>query len=172
MLNNGRYKSDCLLAIRSLNMQYTPAGDSILASLTTLESPPLEFKGTRRMSGAWTSHPMANTWQQAAAIRQPTVGCRYGRTIRIFSGHTGEIDGVEFSPDGKYLLAGGGADHTALLWDVASGETVQIFSGHTGSIDDAAFSPDGKLIVTAGGEDKTARIWEVAQGKRCVSLRS
>src|SRR6266545_1734924 len=40
MLNNGDTNLVALLAIRSLNMQYTPAGDSILASLTTLESPP------------------------------------------------------------------------------------------------------------------------------------
>ncbi len=34
-----------LLAIRSLNMQYTPSGDAVLTSLTTLEVPPLELKG-------------------------------------------------------------------------------------------------------------------------------
>jgi WD40 repeat protein/transcriptional regulator with XRE-family HTH domain/energy-coupling factor transporter ATP-binding protein EcfA2 len=166
MLNNGDTNLIALLAIRSLNMQYTPAGDSILASLTTLESPPLEFKG--HTSDVWgvdfspdgkylatgSSDKTARLWDVAT-----------GETIRIFSGNTGEIDGVDFSPDGKYLLAGGGADHTARLWDVASGKTVQIFSGHTGGPDSGGFSPDGKLIVTAGGEDLTARIWDVATGE-------
>jgi WD40 repeat protein/transcriptional regulator with XRE-family HTH domain len=166
MLNNGDTNLIALLAIRSLDMQYTPAGDSILASLTTFESPPLEFKG--HTADVWgvdfspdgkylvtgSDDRTARLWDVAT-----------GETIRIFSGQSGGIDGVEFSPDGKYLLAGGGADHTARLWDVASGETVQVFSGHTGSVDDAAFAPDGKLIVTAGGEDMTVRIWDVATGE-------
>jgi len=166
MLNNGDTNLIALLAVRSLNMQYTPSGDAVLAGLTTFEAPPRLFRGHR--SDVWgvdfspdgkylatgSSDKTARLWDLAT-----------GETILVLSGHTGEIDGVEFSPDGKYLLTAGGADHTARLWNVASGETVQVFSGHTGSVDDGAFSPDGKLIVTAGGEDMTARIWDVAAGE-------
>src|SRR5688572_6216226 len=165
MLNKGDTNLIALLAIRSLNMQYTPSGDAVLAGLTTLESPPRVFTG--HSSDVWgvdfspdgkylvtgSSDRTARLWDVAT-----------GETIRVFSGHT-EIDRVDFSPDGKYLLTGGGADHTALLWDIATGKTVQIFSGHTGSVDSGGFSPDGKLIVTAGGQDLTARIWDVATGE-------
>ena len=87
-----------------------------------------------------------------------------GEEIAVFSVETGEVGGVEFSPDGKFLLMAV-TDQTARLWDVATGQEVQVFSGHTGSVDSVAFSPDGKTIVTNGSSDKTARLWDVASGQ-------
>ena len=165
MRSNGDTNLIALLSIRSLNIQYTPYGDAVLSSLTTLQAPPLEFKG--HTGDVWgvaispdgkylatgSSDKTARLWDLAS-----------GETIRVFSGHSGEVWDIAFSPDGKYLLTAS-ADGTARLWDVASGETVQVFSGHTATVDDVDFSPDGKYIVTAGGADKTARIWDVASGE-------
>jgi WD40 repeat protein len=81
-----------------------------------------------------------------------------------FKGHTSDVWGVDFSPDGKYL-ATGSSDKTARLWDVATGETLRTFSGHTGEIDGVEFSPDGKYLLTGGGADHTARLWDVASGE-------
>ena len=70
-----------------------------------------------------------------------------GQIIRTFVGHSGLIYDLAFSPDGQYLLTGGG-NRIAILWDVATGQPIRAFSGHTFNVLSVAFSPDGKLIVT------------------------
>jgi WD40 repeat protein len=83
--------------------------------------------------------------------------------LRTFIGHTDAVVSVAFSPDGKYVLTGG-FDHTAKLWDAATGELVRDFYGHTGAVDSVAFSPDGKYVLTGSG-DATARLWDAATGE-------
>jgi WD40 repeat protein len=165
MLNNGDTNLIALLSIRSLKMQYTPSGDAILSSLTTLEVPPQELKG--HTSDLWGVDFSPDGKYVVTSSNDKTVrlwDLATGETIRIFSGHTAEVWDVVFSPDGKYLLTGS-ADQTARLWDAMNGETVQVFSGHIGSVDAVAFSPDGKYVVTTGSTDKTARLWNIASGK-------
>ena len=79
-----------------------------------------------------------------------------------FTGHTGVVQGVAFSPDGKQVLTSS-SDETARLWDVRQREEVLKFTGHTGSLRGAAFSPDGKTVLT-GGDDNTARLWDAQTG--------
>jgi hypothetical protein len=54
-------------------------------------------------------------------------------------------------------------DHTARLWDAASGAALTTLEGHTAEVWNAAFSPNGKRIVTASA-DHTARLWDAASG--------
>jgi hypothetical protein len=86
-----------------------------------------------------------------------------GQQIRAFKGHTGSVNSVAFSPDGKQVLTGS-YDKTARLWDAASGKETCAFRGHTGSVNSVAFSPDGKQVLT-GSVDTMARLWDAASGK-------
>jgi WD40 repeat protein/serine/threonine protein kinase/DNA-binding XRE family transcriptional regulator len=83
--------------------------------------------------------------------------------VRTLSGHTGYVNSVAFSPDGKYVLTGS-ADKTARLWDAASGTEIRTFSGHTDAVVSVVFSPDGKYVLT-GSYDNTARLWDASTGK-------
>ena len=75
---------------------------------------------------------------------------------------------MAFSPDGT-LLATASDDHTARIWDTATGTTRTTLHGHTGRVPGVAFSPDGTLLATAS-DDGTARIWDTATGATLATL--
>jgi WD40 repeat protein/transcriptional regulator with XRE-family HTH domain len=89
---------------------------------------------------------------------------------RELRGHTADVWGADFSPDGK-VLATGSSDKTIRLWDLGTGKTIRIFSGDTSGYEEIAFSPDGKYIIAAGGTDKMAHLLDV-DGGQIVKLLS
>ena len=76
----------------------------------------------------------------------------------------GAVASAAVSPDGK-LVATGSWDHSAKIWDAATGHAIRkLDGGHTGYINSVEFSPDGRELLTAS-DDGTARLWNVATGK-------
>jgi eukaryotic-like serine/threonine-protein kinase len=73
-----------------------------------------------------------------------------GRQIRALRGHNGQVLRFALSPDGE-RLATASADHTARLWDIATGESREL-RGHTDSVKWVAFSPDGEAVLTASSD--------------------
>jgi len=72
--------------------------------------------------------------------------------------HANELICVAFSPDGRFLVAGG-FEGAAAVYDLQTGQKVTTLSGHRTTVFSCAFSPDGQRIVTASF-DGTARVWE------------
>jgi DNA-binding beta-propeller fold protein YncE len=74
-----------------------------------------------------------------------------------------KLFGIAFSPDGRYVFAGGELTNTkvtARLWDAESGKVMYEVNGHTNGVKDVAYSSNGKWVATVS-DDKTARIWDV-----------
>jgi WD40 repeat protein len=51
-------------------------------------------------------------------------------------------------------------DHTARIWNAATGKLSRTLTGHTDGVNDVAWSPDGTQLATASA-DHTARTWNV-----------
>ena len=83
---------------------------------------------------------------------------RAAGVVSTLIGHTADIYGVEFSPDGR-RLATASSDRTIKLWDTATGLEVFTLRGHTAGLMCVAFGPDGRRLAS-GGFDRTVRIWD------------
>jgi hypothetical protein len=81
-----------------------------------------------------------------------------GRVLHTLIGHTADLVGIDFSPDGR-RIATASLDRTIKLWDTATGREVFTLRGHTAGVLVLSFSPDGRQIIS-GGIDFTARVWD------------
>jgi quinoprotein glucose dehydrogenase len=83
-------------------------------------------------------------------------------------GHTAPVLALAFSSSGE-MLASASADHTAKLWDVASGQEVISLPEHAGKVTAVCFAPDGVSVVT-GSDDHLIRVWDAYGGLPMATL--
>ena len=81
----------------------------------------------------------------------------------------GEIKGIAFSPNGKYIAAAG-PDHLARVWEFETGTISPILDGHTKNVNSVAFNQSSDRLITAS-DDGTAIIWDLRTWKKEKILR-
>jgi WD40 repeat protein len=83
-----------------------------------------------------------------------------GRPIgQPFIGHTDEVWGVAFHPNGKNL-ASSSRDNTLILWDIATHQPIgPPLTGHTDWVWGLDFSPDGQTLASSS-RDTTIILWK------------
>ncbi len=104
-----------------------------------------------------------------ASPSQTPTSHALGALLLTYRGHTGTVEAVAWSPDGK-RIASGSSDTTAQVWDATTGKTSLTYSGHGDRVTSVAWSPDGKRIASASG-DQTVQIWDASNGNRVSTYR-
>lgn len=86
-----------------------------------------------------------------------------GREVRSFMGHTGGVNAVAVTADGK-TLATASDDRTVRLWRISDGVLLGTLAGHTRELLSIAISPDGTHLA-AGAADGEVFLWRRSDAK-------
>jgi WD40 repeat protein len=119
----------------------------------------------KRLAEEWPEPAIALAWspdglltwghQDRLVVARPGSG----EPVRAMAGIGGELSALEFSPDGKLLLAGT-QQGTCSFTETATGRLLATFDWGIGPIHSVAFSPDG-LTCAAGGENGQVVVWDL-----------
>lgn len=82
-----------------------------------------------------------------------------GQGIRTFTGHSGRVNSVIFSPDGENLISSS-HDASIKLWQLSTGNQLLNLTGHSQVVTSLAISPDGQILASGSG-DSTIKLWDV-----------
>ncbi len=108
----------------------------------------------------------------AVAVFLAALGGLAQEPYAILTGHTGPIWGLDFSPDGRYLVTAGGCfDKIVRLWDVELKMEIYPFKGSIDRVMAVSFSADGKTIASVAPMERAVRLWDVDSGA-CELLES
>lgn len=91
-----------------------------------------------------------------------------GKETARLEGHSGALQALALSPDGRLALTGG-REPDLRLWDLEASRELRRLSGHTERIKGGAFSPEGRYALS-GSWDGTLRLWEVETGRELRSI--
>jgi WD40 repeat protein len=93
-----------------------------------------------------------------------------GAVERRFALGKEPIDGVDFSPDGRWLAAGN-QDGNVTIFDVHDWNQTQNLRGHLAGVHSVKFSPDGKRLLTGSNGLEAIKIWDTDNWQELMTLQ-
>jgi WD40 repeat protein/tRNA A-37 threonylcarbamoyl transferase component Bud32 len=94
---------------------------------------------------------------------------RMPEPLVTYTGHTGGVAGLAFSPDGQ-LLATGGADSTVRIWNVEDGRELSVWRGHRGRVESVCFHPAGWMVASGSAQPGDVRLWDLTRTQQHLIL--
>lgn len=99
-----------------------------------------------------------------------------GDLIRTLTGHTDDVNAIDFSPDGSLIVSGAGGwdepgESTIKVWRVSDGELLQTLPGHGDWVHTVVFAPGGDVVVSGGrtgvgvGSIQEMTFWDIETGE-------
>ncbi len=117
-----------------------------------------------------TLAPPTGTQSPPAQIKATPTIVEITKELSSFSTNGIDVWSLDISPDGK-LLATGGSDGNAKIWDFSSHEELLMLNGDAGTADDLSFSPDGARLAVSY-QNGTTILWDAKTGEKLLSLPS
>lgn len=133
------------IAVRCENVE--GPGKVVVGLYTDTLPVPEKIRGGGEILASGGADGTIRTWDAA-----------YAKPLQTFTGHQGEVFGVEFSPDGKTLYSVS-ADRTIRVWETLTGELQNTIEASSTDIKSMAVSPDGTLLYT-GNLSKVLKVWD------------
>jgi WD40 repeat protein len=156
-------------AIRLAAHVVGPDGDQLAGQLIArlMDRPEDEVRGLVRQAQAQHCGP----WLRPLAQTLPPPD---GPLRRVLRGHRDCVFTVIVSPDGRFVISGGGGnisdmtrarDYAIRLWNVETGQLERVLDGHRDHVNALAVTLDGRLLISASSDD-TLAVWDLASGLR------
>jgi len=140
------------------------------ASISALAFSPDE----RTLASADWGRPDANEpdsadWHSTIFLSDMATG-ELRHTFRV---HRFRPVSIVFSPNGRWLVAGGGLWEAGSIkrWDVASGKQLSTLTTEGGLIGRVAFSPDGMMLAAPDWKGRL-NLWDLANGEQYRAIRA
>ena len=89
--------------------------------------------------------------------------------MAVFRGHTGRVNAVVLSWDGKFV-ASAGDDSLVKIWDMATHKLTTTLRGHAGPVLSLACAFSSQQLAS-GGLDRTVRLWRLPEGELFRTLQ-
>jgi len=90
-------------------------------------------------------------------------------SVVVLRGHISGLRDVAFSPDGS-LVATGGIDESANIWNAADGTLLRSIGNHVRGIYSVDFSPDGRRLLVGAG-NMAAFVWDLGNPTQPIVLQ-